>query len=170
MVRPIVPVWKPHDSVRITHAGDRSSFVVRRVQTNEAAISLIVAGLLVYLISFFSAGWTFGVGAALVAVGGAAAAARAFRIRIEADQERIEIQNYWRTFRIAWTDVRQVGIGALMQGVLPVPAVAFGLAGGAVVCAQATPRNEHERAKLARELAALAPGSVTWSSDLIDQS
>jgi hypothetical protein len=165
-----MPVWTPHDSIEITQDGDRAVFVVRRVQINEAAMTLIVAGLFAYLISFMSNGWAFVVGAALIGVGGAAGAARAFRIRIEADVERIEIRNYWRTFRVEWSDVRQVGVGSLTQGVLPVPAVAFGLADGGVVCAQATPRSGGEQAKLGRALAALGPGSVVWSSDLTGKS
>jgi hypothetical protein len=161
-----VALWEPHDSVRITQRDGRSVFVVRRVQTNEAVISLITAGLVAFLVSLISGGWPVAVGLGLAGAGGVAGAARAFRIKIEADRERIEIRNYWRTFRIDWRDVRQVGVGALTQGVLPVPAVAFGLADGAVVCAQATPRNRGEQAKLGRALAALGPESVTWSSDL----
>jgi hypothetical protein len=80
------------------------------------------------------------------------------------------VLNYWRTFEFAWNDVKDVGIGAITQGPLPQPALAFGLRDGRIVCAQATPRNSSELQKLVRELTSWAPNSVVWRPDLLGSS
>lgn len=163
-------LWEPHDSVRIERRGDRCVFVVRRVQSNEAVIAVLIGALIAYVLWLTTSGWGRVVGVTLTAALALSAAARSFRIRIEADDEQVLVMNYWRTFRFSWDEIREVGVESVTQGPLLQPALSFSLADGGVVNAQATPRNRKARAKLAASLASLGPRSVAWDADLVGQA
>jgi hypothetical protein len=159
-----------HDSVIVEARAGSTIFVVRRVRTNEALIALIFCALPAWFAFTFASGvFRYMILAALL-LAAAVAVARAFRIRIETTGERVRVLNYWRTFEFAWVDVKDVGVGAVTQGALPVPALAFGLLNGRTICAQATPRNQAELRKLARQLASGAPNAVNWRTDLLGPS
>jgi|SRR5712691_1129926 len=162
------PVLTVHDSLSVTVNGESAVLVVRRVQFNESAIALITLAGLAWFVVRFGSGLLVQVGllGALVLLA-ALAISRALRIRIEVSSERVRILNYFRTFEFPWTEVQNVGIGALTQGPLLQPAIAFGLRDGRVVCAQATPRNPTQQRLLAKELASRAPNSVAWRPDLV---
>ena len=154
-----------HDSLRIARSDDRVRLSVRRTQINEALIALIlVIGLgwipiaLVLQASTHAMGIAVSALTSLALVGGALLAARrAFRIRVEVSPESVCVFNYWRTFRFPWSDVREVGMGSINQGILPQPAVAFGLIDGRTVAVLTTPRNDEQRRRFISELEASSP-------------
>jgi hypothetical protein len=87
-------------------------------------------------------------------------AGRAFRIRLLITEEDVRIDNYWRSHEFPWSDVTVVRIGLKNQGVLPQPALGFGLTSGEVRFAQATPFRANERQEFQAAVVALAPSSV----------
>jgi hypothetical protein len=167
--RLFVALWESHDSVLVEARGGSARFVVRRVQTNEAAIALISVAVLAWIVFIVASVLVRYSILATLLLAAVVAVKRAFRIRIETSGEHVRVLNYWRTFEFEWADVKDVGVGSLTQGPLPQPALAFGLRSGQIICAQATPRNHAQRQKLARELASRAPHSVAWRADLLSE-
>jgi hypothetical protein len=165
-----VGLLEVHDSVHVDSRDGFAVLVVRRVQVNEATIALICFALLGYVTFLVADSYVRYLIVAALMLLAAIAMARAFRIRVETSKEHVRVLNYWRTFEFAWNDVKDVGIGAVNQGPLPQPALAFGLHNGRIVCAQATPRNSGELQKLVRELISWAPDSVVWRPDLLSFS
>ena len=151
-----------HDSLRIERHGDSTTLMVRRTQLNEALIAVILcigSGWIIVAVVPGLFRWFIG---ALVLILTIASANRALRIEVQVEADRVRVANYWRTFRFDWVDVREIGMGAVMQGILPQPCVAFRLADNRVVCVQATPRNDAERQRFLEELAVFAPERVRW--------
>jgi hypothetical protein len=87
---------------------------------------------------------------------------RAFRLSLEATSEHVTVRNFWRTYEFHWVDVTKVGLGEETMGVLPQPAVAFGLRNGRIVRAQATPFKKKDQDVVFQALRELAPPSVQF--------
>ena len=133
-----------------------------RIRFNEAAIAAMVCATPGGIAGFIiGPPWMFVVFAVTVAAG-AWAVRRALRLSLEASPEGVVVRNFWRVYTFAWTDVVNVGLGMEAMGVLPQPAVAFGLRGGKTVRAQATPVKVPEQQAVFDTLAALAPDSVEF--------
>lgn len=58
-----VPLWEPHDSVRVERRDDRSVFLVRRVQSNEAVIAGLMGAVIAYVLWLTTSGWVRDLGA-----------------------------------------------------------------------------------------------------------
>jgi hypothetical protein len=82
--------------------------------------------------------------------------------RLWASAERVRVQNYWRTFEFAWSEVTDLGVGKLTMGVVPQSAWAFLLRDGRGVRAQATPIRPDVREAESHALLALAPHAVRF--------
>jgi hypothetical protein len=97
--------------------------------------------------------------AAIAAAVGASvwAIRRAMRISLVVTDDRIVVNNYWRTHAFTWSEVDGVGIALKQQGVLPEPALAFKLRDGNAVFAKATPFRQKERQAFLSSVLALAP-------------
>jgi hypothetical protein len=108
--------------------------------------------------------WRY-VAASVAVVPTAWAVRRAFRIGLVVTEDRVTVNNYWRTHAFPWLDVEGVGIGLKKQGVLPQPALAFKLRSGAVF-AQATPPRESERRDFQAAVLAFAPSTVVTMRDV----
>jgi hypothetical protein len=105
-----------HDSVRVESRDGSAVIVVRRVQFNEAAITLTWFALLGYVTFLVANGYVrYAIVAALLLLA-ATAVVRAFRIRVETSKERVRVLNYWRTFEFAWNDA---GGGASRKCAVP---------------------------------------------------
>jgi len=88
-------------------------------------------------------------------------ARRAFRISLVVTKDGVTVQNYWKTHRLGWPEIRGVGIGLKQQGgVAPQPALAFSLRNGGAVFAQATPLRQTPRREFMAAVLALAPSTV----------
>jgi hypothetical protein len=154
-----------HDHLRIQRDGEHLRLIVRRTQVNEALIAVILViglGWIPIALILQANSNAFRVAASVVIslalVSGAfLAARRAFRIRAEVSTDGVRVFNYWRTFEFAWSDVREVGMSSINQGVLPQPAVAFRLVNGQTVAVLGTPRNDEQRRRFISELQASAP-------------
>jgi hypothetical protein len=135
-------------------------YAPRRFRLNYAISALIICAtptIIVALAIGFPWGFVaLGVGCASAMV----SAGRAFRIRLLITEASVRIDNYWRSYEFAWSDVKVVRIGLKNQGVLPQPALGFGLNSGEVRFAQATPLRANERQQFQAAVLALAPSSV----------
>jgi hypothetical protein len=87
---------------------------------------------------------------------GAIAAIRAFRLRIRADRSEIVVRNFFRTHRLRWEDLRQIGIGAGWSGRGTTNLILVAKS-GRVVPATATTNRRREQVRVMRELAELRP-------------
>jgi hypothetical protein len=144
-------------------AGDAYSALLyepRRLRVNQALVALIICATPTIIVALaVGAPWGYvALGVACpIAVG---SVRRARRIRLLVTQRTVEIGNYWRSHRFPWSDVKAVRIGLKNQGVLPQPALGFGLNDGEVRFAQATPFRASERQEFQSAVLRLAPSSV----------
>jgi hypothetical protein len=91
---------------------------------------------------------------------------RAWRLGLRVTNDRICVDNYWRTYRFTWADVADVGVGMETMGVMPQPAILFRLRTGRIIRAQATPQKFDPREEMIDRLAGLAPRDVKFHRDL----
>jgi hypothetical protein len=83
---------------------------------------------------------------------------RGFRISLVADGDDITIRNYFRTYRLRWAEVAEMGIGVHQMGGVLSDAIFFRRHGRRlVVTAQATMLTRVERERVLRDLARLHP-------------
>lgn len=137
-------------------------YASRRLWRNEsliAAMTCATPGVIAAL--EIGRPWAYVILGSTILVG-AWAVRRAFRLALEASSDVVTVHNYWRTYRFAWLDVTKIGLGEETMGVLPQPAIAFGLRSGRIIRAQATPFKTAEQQVVFDALAALAPPSVEF--------
>jgi hypothetical protein len=170
--RLFVALWESHDSVLVEARGGSARFVVRRVQTNEAAIALISVAVLAWIVFIVASVLVRYSILATLLLAAVVAVKRAFRIRIETSGEHVRVLNYWRTFEFEWADVKDVGVGSLTQGPLPQPALA--LVFGAVRSSarrrrrETTPKDRSSLGNLPRERRIQSPGALIFLASNTD--
>jgi hypothetical protein len=92
---------------------------------------------------------------AICAVG---AGRRAFRLEVIATREDIYIRNFWRTYRVPWSEVDAIGMGSVMA----LPAAAVVLRGGQVRCIQTSSYTGAARLLVLSGLRRMAPVGVAF--------
>jgi hypothetical protein len=147
---------------------ERRTLIYRpvRYRVNSAAIALMSCALAGFILFDVCGSWR------LAAVGLAVAAGvwtvrRAVRISLIVTAAGVTVNNYWKTYEFAWSEVSGVGIGLKRQGVSFGPALAFSLRLGAPVFAQATPLRQAARGAFLDAVVALAPSSVERLPDRV---
>jgi hypothetical protein len=132
----------------------------RRVRINSASIATMTCGLVAFLLfGGLESPWRY-LAASLAVAAAPWAVWRAFRTGLVVTEEDVTVNNYWRTHKFAWSEVRGVGIGLKRQGAILQPSLAFSLRGGVAVFAQATPPRQTPRREFLAAVLALAPSSV----------
>jgi len=82
------------------------------------------------------------------------AVARAFRIAIAFDTTGITVENYWRTHRVPWNDVIEVGTGIEIVDTMAIKAIAIRARGRSIITVQATTSSNRKRERFAQDLTA----------------
>jgi hypothetical protein len=81
---------------------------------------------------------------------------RAFGLELIVGPETVEFQNFWRRYRVRWSDVEGVGAGSIMG----LPAIAFVLGDGNVRPIQESSFTRHGRETVVKALRLYAPEGV----------
>ena len=130
------------------------------VVSQPLGLRLVGAGAIVFLglLFFFKSASPFDstavrIGGLLVAV---IAAVRTFRLGIRANQSEIVVRNFFRTHRLRWEDVRQIGIGAGWMGRRTTNLILVAK-NGSVVPATATTNRLREQIRVMQGLSELRP-------------
>jgi hypothetical protein len=108
------------------------------VRIGAAIIALMFSSLFVFfLVAFTPYPWgllALGLGVVFITL----AVARGFRIELTFDAESVTIKNYWRTYRLRWDEIKEIGTWVQEFGMGWAPAVAFVPFDGPLVTSQAT--------------------------------
>jgi hypothetical protein len=89
---------------------------------------------------------------------------RGARVRLVVSNERVLINNTWRSYEIRWPEVAGVGIRQAAS-CFPQPVLWFRLVGRSPVVAQATPVRRSVRQEFQTQLLSFAPASVQRLDD-----
>ena len=92
------------------------------------------------------------------------AVGRAVRVRLVVSNERVLINNTWRSYEVRWSEVAGVGIRQATS-CFPQPVLWFRLVGRSPVVAQATPVRRSVRQELQTQVLSFAPALVQRLDD-----
>lgn len=87
---------------------------------------------------------------------------RALRLELRATRDGVFIQNYWRSYGFAWSEVSHVVVTRQVKGIVLLPAIGFVLADNSGVRAQATPTGANEINAVLQRLQRIAPPNVSF--------
>jgi hypothetical protein len=146
----------------------RYKYEPRRTRLSQSAVAFMMSGLLFGIAAAVSpTPWRY----AVIAIGVLAmlsSVARGWRIGLWADNGRVRVCNYWRTFEFSWADVTEMYVGSKPAGDLFTDAWRFTLSDGAVITAQATPSRAVEQRRELEALLATVPTGLSFRRPVSD--